>query len=367
MPDPTRAQLVLVEVAAAAVLGGFALGGGWRLAGVAIGAVIALAAIVPVRSRWVYQVAGSWVRFVRRRRRGRRGAGLTGLLGEYHVESVPAGTRGGSIGVVRCGTTWCLPLALGLDSIFNDDPPVPIRLLTDLLRVEDVRLSSVRLFTLTTPARVAARAPGGPAAPLTPLVARYCLITLDGRRAADAIAARGGSQAAVHQILRRCAVHAEQVLSTAGLTVRRLDHAAVASLFATWLGPASEADGSSPPPAAERWRDIEVAGTWSTIFAVTGRGDDVADRVSRLTAAAPTPVAATVLVLRSSDRHGETGDEVTGTILIRLSAPSAGSHEDTAHSLGLLARAFDLEMQRGDGEQAELLRATTPIGIGEPA
>ncbi|HEU5266010.1 MAG TPA: hypothetical protein VFU35_04895, partial [Jatrophihabitans sp.] len=214
MPRPNRGQLMLLELGGAAALGGLALGGAWRIPGIAVGAVIALLAIVPRHRRWLYQILASWVRYLRRRRRARGGDGLTGILGDYHVESVPAGTRGGSIGVVRSGTTWSLPLALGLDSVFNDDAPVPINLLTDLLRAEDVRLSSVRLFTLTTPAHVAARAPGGPAAPLTPLVARYCLITLDGRRAADAIAARGGTQAAVHQILRRCAVHAEQVLST---------------------------------------------------------------------------------------------------------------------------------------------------------
>jgi type VII secretion protein EccE len=356
---------MLLELGGAAAVGGLALGDPWRIPGIAVGAVVVLLAIVPWQRRWLYQVLGSWVRFRRRRRRARRGDGLTGILGEYQVESVPAGTRGSSIGVVRSGTTWSLPLALGLDSVFNDDAPVPIHLLTDLLRVEDVRLSSVRLFTLTTPAHVAARAPGGPGAPLTPLVARYCLITLDGQRAADAIAARGGTQAAVHQILRRCAVHAEQVLSTAGLSVRRLDQHAVASLFGTWLGPASEQDRSTRPATTERWRDVSVAGTWSTIFAVTGSGDDVADRVFRLTAAAPTPVAATALVLRPDD-HAGAGDDVTGTILVRLSAPASASHDDTAHSLGLLARAFDLEMQRVDGEQGELLRATTPVGIGEP-
>jgi type VII secretion protein EccE len=362
VPRPTKAQLVLLELAGAAAAGGLAIGGVWKYAGIGVGGVVALLAIVPLNRRWLYQVASSWIRFARRRRRTRRGASLRDLLGDYQVESVPAGTRGSSIGVVRSGTTWSLPLALGLDSVFNDDAPVPVNLLADLLRVEDVRLSSVRLFTLTTPAHAVARAPSGPGAPLTPLVARYCLITLDGRRAADAIAARGGTEAAVHQILRRCAVHAEQVLSTAGLTVRRLDQNAVASLFATWLGPASEEDRATRRATAERWRDVRVAGTWSTIFAVTGSGDDIADRVFRLTAAAPTPVAATSLVLRPED----TGEDVTGTILVRLSAPLSASYDDTAHSLGLLARAFDLEMQRVDGEQGELLRATTPMGIGEP-
>jgi len=368
VPQPTKVQLVLLELAAAAVLGGLAGRGAWFGAGVAAGAVLAVLALVPFRRRWAYQLATSWIGMVRRRRRTGRRPGLAALLGDYAVETVSGGNLGGPIGVVRTGNAWSLPLVLGLDGIFNDDPAVPVRLLVDLLQVEDVPVSSVRLLTLTTPPQVPAHAPAGPAAPLFPLAARYCLLTVDTRHAADAIAARGGTQAAVHQILRRCAVHAEQLLSTAGLTVRRLDGPAVESLFATWMGPASAATGRRAEFAFESWSDVRVAGTWSTIYAVSGDGDDLVDRVARLAAAAPTSVVATCLVLQSGAPNdpaaGERSRPAKATLLMRLSSPDTAPPEDAVQSLALLAQAYDLVVQRVDGEQGALLAATTPVAVG---
>jgi type VII secretion protein EccE len=381
VPRPTKAQLVLVELAAAAVLGGRALDtgwltGAWSIAGAAIGVVLLLLAIVPVSGRWLYQLIRSTVGMRGRRRRAARGPGLVGLFGDYEIESVPAaGRRGRTLGVVRSGTTWSLPLVLTLDAVFNDDAAVPVELLADLLHVEDVPFSSVRLFTLVAPAQTPPNAPAGPVPPLVPLAARYCLITLDTRRAADAIAARGGTSAAVHQILRRCAVHAEQVLATAGVTVRRLDENAVASLFATWLGPVSDDRSRDGEHAVESLRDVLVDGTWSTMFAVSGDGEDLADRVTRLAAAAPTPVAATALVLTPTGHGGDTGGGngggngargVEATMLLRLSAPAGAAREGAAESLRLLAQAYGLRMQRISGEQGSMLRATTPLGVGEP-
>jgi type VII secretion protein EccE len=367
VPQPTKAQLVLVELALACVAGGCAVdhawfGGPWAVAGIAVAVLLVVLAVVPLHGRWLYQVAGSAAGLAQRRRRAARRGGLAGLLGEYEIDAVPAGARGRKIGVVRSGTTWSLPLILTLDSVLNDDAGVPVSLLRDLLYVEDVPLSSVRLLTLTTPALVPPRSPAGPVPPLVPLAARYLLITLDTRRAADAIAARGGTQAAVHQVLRRCAVHAEQLLATAGLTVRRLDENAVRSLFETWLGPASGTTGRSAERTLESLRDVRVAGTWSTLFAVSGEGPDVLDRVARLASAAPTPVVATVLVLAPTGRHGA----VEATVLVRLSAPAGAARDDATDSLHLLAQAYGLRMQRLTGEQGSLLRATTPLGVGEP-
>jgi type VII secretion protein EccE len=363
VPELTRTQLVLVELAAAAVLGGWAVGGIWLISGAVAAAVCVALAALPVRRRWLYQIVLSWLALVGRRRAAARGTGLAGILGDYQVESVPAGSHGVALGVVHAGTTWCLPLVLGLDGVFNDDAPVPVDLLTGLLSIEDVPLSSVRLVTLTAPAQLPAYAPPGPAAPVTPLAARYCLLTLDTRRAADAVAARGGTQAAVHQILRRCALHAEGVLSTAGLSVRRLDEAAVQALFAAWMGPQTPSAGRRAPRSVESWSDVRVAGTWSTVFAVTGDGPDVTDRVARLAAAAPTPVVATTLLLQ---RVGSRSD-IHASLLMRLSGPGSVSETGAVDWLSRFAGTFGLIVQRLDGEQGPLLRATTPLGIGEPA
>jgi type VII secretion protein EccE len=363
VPQWTRTQVVLVELAAAAVVGGIAGGGVWLIAGGIAGVVLLAVAVLPVRRRWLYQVILSWFALQRRQRDAMRRVGLAGTLGDFEVTSVPGGSDGRRIGVVHSGTTWCLPLVVSLDGVFNDDAPVPIDLLARLMWVEDVPLSSVRLVTLTAPAQPPAHAPAGPVAPATPLAARYCLLTLDTRRAAEAIAARGGTQAAVHQILRRCAIHAERLLSTAGLTVRRLDENAVGALFATWMGPATPFAGQHPPQAVESWRDVRVVGTWSTVFAVTGDGADITDRIARLAAAAPTPVVATTLLMQPA---GPRPDDVDTTLLMRLSGPDSVSEAGAVDWLSRIAEAFGLIVQRLDGEQGPLLRATTPVGIGEP-
>lgn len=361
MPQPTPTQLVLVEAAGAAVLGGYAINRVCFVIGIAVGAVALAAAVIPLHRRWLYQILGSWLGLIRRRRAAARRPGFAGLLGDYHVESVAGGRRGSDLGVIRSGTTWSLPLVLGLEGVFNDDAAVPVDLLAGLLRIEEVPLSSVRLVTVTTPAHAVAQAPSGPAAPMTQLAARYCLLTLDTRLAAEPIGARGGTQAAIHQILRRCAVHTEQVLSTAGVTVRRLDENAVAGLFATFMGPSAPPSGRRGQHTAETWGDVRVGGTWSTVFAVTGSGPDVTSRVLRLAAAAPTPVVTTSLMLQPTARSAR----VEATMLVRISAPDSSPPQDAFRSLALLARAYDLVMQRLDGEQGQLLRATTPLGVGE--
>ncbi|MGI8679364.1 MAG: type VII secretion protein EccE [Jatrophihabitans sp.] len=361
MPQPTPTQLVLIEVAGAAVLGGYAINRACFVAGIVVGVMALAGAVVPLHRRWLYQVQGSWLGLMRRRRAAAHRPGFAGLLGDYQVESVAGGRRGSNLGVIRSGTTWSLPLVLGLEGVFNDDAAVPVDLLAGLLRIEDVPLSSVRLITVTTPAHAMAQAPDGPAAPMTQLAARYCLLTLDTRRTAETIGARGGTQAAIHQILRRCAVHTEQVLATAGVTVRRLDENAAASLFATFMGPSSPASGRRGQQTAETWGDVRVGGTWSTVFAVTGSGADVTDRVLRLAAAAPTPVVTTSLMLQPTARS----PHFEATMLVRISAPDLAPPQDAFRSLALLAQAYDLVMQRLDGEQGQLLRATTPLGVGE--
>ena len=172
MPRFTLVQPALLEVGAAALLGGADLGVVWRYPGLGVAVVTVVLALVPVQRRWLYQLATSWFGLARRRRRVSRAPGLAGLLGSYSIEAVNGGSTGAPIGVVRSGTTWCLPLVLALDGVFNDDPAVPVQVLSSLLQIEDVPLSSVRLFTMTTPAQVPSDAPAGPSAPLSPLAAR---------------------------------------------------------------------------------------------------------------------------------------------------------------------------------------------------
>jgi type VII secretion protein EccE len=358
VPHLTRAQLVLLELAAAVVAGGIAVGGVWRWAGVLIGAAVLALAVVPVHRRWLYQLGLSWVSMVRRRQLV-RGPGLQSLLGGYRVTTVPPGSQGTPFGVVRSGTTWTLPLELTLDGIYNDDSPVPVDQLTALLHVEDVPMASVRLLTVFSPAQLAGGAPAGPVAPPARLVSRYCVLTMDTTLAADAVAARGGTEAALHQILRRCALRAEQILAAVGVRVRRLDERAVTALFGVCIGPA-DLQPSGSRPTSESWRDIRVAGTWSTSYAVTGTGGEVPDALARVASGAPTAVAVSSLMLQSTGPR----TDVTATLALRLSGP--GSSPDGAALAATVERAeaAGLVMQRLDGEQGRLLRATMPVGVG---
>src|SRR5579875_2185620 len=99
------AQLVLLELAAAAAVAGFALdhvspgggdgfwsGPGYRYAGIVVAVGLLLLAFARRERRWLYQLAQSWLGLVRRRRL--LAPGLPGVLGAYRVEAVPGGRNG---------------------------------------------------------------------------------------------------------------------------------------------------------------------------------------------------------------------------------------------------------------------------------
>jgi type VII secretion protein EccE len=355
VPLLTRAQLVLLELAAAAVAIGLAVGGMWRWPAVAVALLLLALAVVAIQRRWLYQLALSWLSMVRRRQQV-RGPGLQSLLGGYLVVTVPAGSQGSAFGVVRAGTTWSLPLQLTYGAGDDPDAPVPVDQLAALLRVEDVPMASVRLLTVFS-SRPAELGSG-----LTPtrLMSRYCVLTMDTTLAADAVAARGGTEAALQQILRRCALRCEQIMATLGIDVRRLDEREVAELFAACVGVPGSSEGPLPR-TVESWTDVRVSGTWSTSFLVTGSRatSDVAPAVARVAAEAATPVAVSTLLVRTVGPRAE----LNRTLLLRLSGP--GSTDTAAVSATLArARAGGLVLKRMDGEQGRLLRASTPVGVG---
>jgi type VII secretion protein EccE len=361
MPRVTVAQLVLVELALAAGAAGYAARQAWLPAGLAAGVVLLALAVVPVRRRWAYQVVLSYVA-MRRRRRAVRGPGLQTLLGGYRVTTVPAGRQGSSFGAVTVGDTWTVPLEIALDRVLNDDHAVPVDQLVRLLRVEDVPLGSVRLITVLSPAAVASGAAAPPVPPPPRTAARYCLLTLDLATASAAVATRGGTQAAVAQILRRSALVAEQVLAANGLAVRRLDETAVTALFPVLFGPAEPGPGGSLPPTVEKWRAIRVAGTWSISYAVAAADEGVLDRLALVAPGLPASVVVTSLVLSPAPRGG-----VNLLILLRVTGPGSGPDPELGAELERRAREVDIVVQRLDGEHGALLRATTPVGLASAA
>jgi type VII secretion protein EccE len=351
-------QLILVEIAAACVVCGLAAKHGWPVIGIAIGAVFILLGLVPARRRWLYQVLSSRVRLTTRRRGQRRFTGLASLAGPYRVLDVaPSGST--PIAVIQAGLTWALPLELRQDSVFNDDVAVPLDGFTSLLTIEDVNLASVRLLNIVTPAVVPASAPAGPTPLLPRGASRYCVLTLDTILAAGALADRGGSDAAIAQMLRRCAMRAEEVLGSPRLRVQPLDEAAAHRVLDNCLGQAAHVTDLAMAATDETGSGIRVGGTYSTTVALGGMATTALGTLAEIAPYLPGQAAASALVLTPNRHRG--GAEAN--LLVRVSEPAEGKPGDLGARLRKVLGDAGLTVQRLDGEQGELLRATTLVGL----
>jgi hypothetical protein len=249
-------------------------------------------------------------------------------------------------------------LALRQDSVFNDDSGVPLDGLASLLEIEDVALASVRLLSLATPALVPSGAPTAPPPLLARGATRYCVLTLDTMIAAGGIAARGGSDAAINQILRRCALRAEEVLGSATLRIETLDDTAARRALEDCLGPAAAVGDATTAEAAS---GIRVGGTYSTAVVVGGSAAVALRKIGELIPYLPGRIAATSLVLTPGRHRG--GSE--STLLVRVSAPLDSSSGKLAGQLRKALSQAGVPVQRLSGEQGELLRASTPLGLSE--
>jgi hypothetical protein len=357
-PRVTLVQLVLLEIAASAVVCGLAAGSGWAVVGVAIGALFVALGLVPVERRWLYQALASWLRLRCRRRRQRRFAGLASLAGPYQIVDVArAGDR--PVAVIRADTTWALPLELRPDGVFNDDGGVALDGLVALLRIEDVPIASVRLLTVANPAVVPASAPSGRGPQLALASSRYCILTVDTMLATGALADRGGSQAAISQILRRCAIRAQEVLATSRLRVHTLDEPAVRSILDDCLGPPAPMHGPRGAATVESAGGIRIGGTYSSTLVVGGAAEVALARLAEVLPYLPGRVAATSLVLMAG-RHE---DDACTTLLVRVSTPADKSAGALAKQLRHVLSQAELRVQRVSCEQSELLRASTPLGV----
>ena len=236
-----------------------------------------------------------------------RGAGLAGLLGDYEVDrgarrqhAAPISARCGRARPGACRSCSALDGVVQRRRRRTRPPAAPT-----CCRSRTCRCPACGCSPLLDagPGAVGTRRPDR-SAPLTP--ARRALLPDHprhpaGRRRASPRAA--AARPAVAQILRRCAVHAEQVLATAGLTVRRLDENAVREPVRDLDGPGrrGRTAGAATAPASRGatcgWPAPGRRSSRSAAPAPTSL-----DRVARLAAAAPTPVVGTALVLRRAGR-----------------------------------------------------------------
>lgn len=353
MPHALRPRLVLLEIAAGAGLVAWAFGGMWLPVGVAVALLSLLLALVQVRGRALWAVLGAWFSMrLRSRGHGRRRAGR----GEEHrVVTVPPGGRGGAVGAIQGGSTWAVPLEMPLGGIVNDDVPIDLDRVAALLSIEGVPLASVRVVTVTWPAMPGSADLVGSGTRPAQRASRHLVLTLDTAHAADVIVERGGPPA-VHQILRRCVLRAEELLHATGVEVTRLSETGVAAAAAGAVGRTATGPDVSLFATGEAMDHVDLGDGSARTFVVSG--PEALARLDELAQAAQAPVVATSVVLQTDPVRRAP----VLTVLIRLS----GAPDVVAAAVGPLgshAAALGLRVDPVLGGQLPLLRATTLLGV----
>ncbi|MGK5639986.1 type VII secretion protein EccE [Streptomyces sp. URMC 126] len=387
-------QLVLLEVAAALVLVGYAVDP--LLAAPAGGVAVVLAALALARRR--QRPVPEWLGAVlalRRRTRGAAGAAVTEVAPALAplVECEPAlrvesftDREGRSIGVVGDGTF--VTVVLRIETV--DEPlrphrvekALPLGLLRDALDTADVRLESVQVVqsTLPSPAphlpaeSLAARnyAPlqaltGAPAVRMT-----WVALKLDPELCPEAVAARGGGVRGA----RRCALRAadqltsrlrsagfrsvllsEDDLESALSTAANVNPAATAQASRSGTGARRTAETSRTWRCDDRWHTSYWVGRWPQLGAGAASLPQLAALLTSL------PALSTTLSLtlgRGGARGGGLVPTVTGHI--RVCGRSADELGDVRRELERTARGVKVGLVRLDHEQVPGVLATLPLG-----
>lgn len=354
MPLASRPRLVLLEIAVGAGLVGYAFGGAWLPLGAVLAGLCLLLALVPVHRRPLASVVASWLAMhARRARRGRRSAARPGE--QHRVVTVPSSGRGAAVGAIQGGQTWSVPLEMPLNAITNDDAPIDLDRVAALLTIEGVPLASVRIVTVSWPAMPAPTELVGTGQRPSQRATRHLVLTLDTAHAADVIVERGGPPA-VHQILRRCVLRAEELLHATGVEVTRLSEMAVATAAAGTIGRTATGPDVSLVATSESLDHVDLPDCTARTFTVSG--PDTLARLADLAQAVQAPVVATSVVLQAD------GPRRTPlvTVLLRISGP-ADVVSGAVGPLAASAAGLGLRVDPVLGGQLPLLRATTLLGV----
>lgn len=354
MPLASRPRLVLLEIAVGAGLVAYAFGGVWLPVGAVVAVLCLLLALVPVHRRPLASVVGSWFSLqARRRRRGRRSAARPGE--QHRVVTVPSAGRGAAVGAIQGGQTWSVPLEMPLNGIVNDDAPIDLDRVAALLTIEGVPLASVRIVTVSWPAMPAPAELVGSAQRPVQRATRHLVLTLDTAHAADVIVERGGPPA-VHQILRRCVLRAEELLHATGVEVTRLSEMAVATAAAGSIGRTASGPDVSLLATSEALDHVDLPDCTARTFTVSGT--DALARLGDLARTVQAPVVATSVVLQA--------DGVRPTPLVTILLRISGAPDVVSGAVAPLmssAAALGLRVAPVLGGQLPLLRATTLLGV----
>ncbi|MET8983656.1 type VII secretion protein EccE [Streptomyces sp. NPDC004539] len=249
-------RLVLLEIAAAALVVGWAVNTvAFAVAGV-LAVCLVLVAFVRRRGRTLPEwVATAWALRTRQRRAATTGipAGTEPGLAPA-VECDPtlrtytyAGRDRRPVGVVGDGTFVTAVLQVEADStalrVERDRHPLPLRLVYDALEVDGIRLESAQVVLHTQPApalhlpqqsvAIANYAPlqeqtGAPAVRIT-----WIALKLDPELCPEAVAARGGGLTGAQKCVVRAADQLASRLTGAGFRATLLDEEELTSAIAT--------------------------------------------------------------------------------------------------------------------------------------
>ncbi|MFH9724532.1 type VII secretion protein EccE [Streptomyces sp. NPDC017254] len=387
-------QLVLIEVAAALLVGAWAVERMLLVPAGVVAVVLVLLAVVRRHHRSLPEWLGT---FLALRARSRRASSFT----------VPEGTEPGLAPVVECDPalrTYAYsdrdrrPVGMVGDGTFltavlrveSDGTalradraarPLPVGLVRDVLSVDGIRLESAQIVQHTQPApaphlpaqSMAARnygplqaQTGSPAVRIT-----WIALKLDPELCPEAVAARGGGMAGAQKCVVRAADQLASRLAGAGFRANVLTEQELVSALATstCASPMAIAQAGRGQPQVRRtqetartWRVDDRrhttywVGRWPQLGGQGGAGASMPQLVALLTSL---PALATTfsLTLSGGDRQ-----EVTVAGHVRITGRSDEELVAARHELERAARGVRTGLVRLDREQVPGILATLPLG-----
>jgi type VII secretion protein EccE len=384
-------QLVLIELAAAALLVGWVIS---TLMLVPAGVVAALLVLLAVVRRHRRSLPEWLSTLMALRSRTRRASSLV----------IPVGTEPGLAPVVECdpalrtysfsdrdrrpvgmiGDGTFLTVVVQIESAGTamrpgrEVRPLPVTLLRDVLDVDGIRLESAQIVQHTQPApaphlpqqSMAARnyvplqaQTGAPAVRIT-----WVALKLDPELCPEAVSARGGGLTGAQKCVVRAADQLASRLTGAGfgatvLTEQELTSALAVSTCANPLAIAHAGRADAPTRRTEEtartWRcdDRRHTSYWVGRWPHLGAGGASMPQLVALLTSMPALATTFSLTLGRGERQGVT---VTGHV--RVTGRSDEELESARHELERAARGVHTTLVRLDREQVPGMLATLPLG-----
>lgn len=391
-------QLALVEVAAALVLIGAAVGRATLVPLSVVAVVLVAAAVLRRRGRPLPEWLASVLAMRRRQRAaaeagrsagGTAGSAAAGLLDPALApiaECEPAlrtytfsgRRRERSVGMVGDGTfLTAVLLVQSRDEPLRTARPMPLGLLYDALEVDDIRLASAQVVQHVQPAPAPHLPPQAVAAvSYGPLQAQYgtpairvtwVALKLDPELCPEAVMARGGGLGGAQRAVLRAADHLASRLAGAGFEASVLDEEELTAALATSAGvnPLATAlagrIGTGQRRTQERSRAWRCDDRWHTTYWV-GRwpqGGGAMPTARTVTALTAIPAMAGSFALTLARGTGQTP---ALSAYVRITARDDRQLTVARRELEKVARRHKVGLMRLDREQLPGVLATLPLG-----